>query len=67
MKILPSNVANNRLLGWEVFSTANRPKSQILFHKNVSPHNLPICNIESNIRITTICKKKFTSLAAQQQ
>ena len=36
---MASKVAKNRL-GRAVFSTANQPKSQILFHKNVSPRDL---------------------------
>ena len=36
---IPSKVGNIRLC-WAVFSTANQPKSQILFHNNGSPRNL---------------------------
>ena len=44
-KIAHKNIKNDlNRLGRAVFSTVNQPKSQIMFHKNVSPRDLYILN-----------------------
>ena len=46
MKKLPSIVTNSRL-GWVVVGTANQPKSQILYQKNVSLHDLYLMTLRT--------------------
>ena len=40
-------VAKNRL-GWAVVGTANQPKSQILYHEKVSPHDSYLKTLHTN-------------------